>query len=1223
MGRGMKKSERLREMERLYFQHRGGLTDIELAERFGVDRTTIFRDRTELECEIPLQEAATGRYTVDRMKYISAVRLNLTEALALYLAARRMSRHTRTYQAHVVSALEKLAVALKEPMTEHLVHAATTLEQQPPQPERVRILETLTRGWAEHIQVRLTYQGLRADRPTTHLFSPYLIEPSIWSDAIYVIGYSDVFDALTTFSVERIQEAHLSTAPFTIPETFDEQELLRFTWGIWTSQKEPVTVRLKFTGSAAITRLKESIWHPLQKPLVGTVDGGCLWEAQVAEPREMLPWIRGWGGDVEVLEPEGLREMLVREVRKMARVYGISNEPPTPIYQLLWAKLSRDKTRSHPLICHLLDVAAVTQVLWREALTDGQRTAWSTVFGLDTEAVGRLFAFWAALHDLGKASPAFQRQWREAESLFGAALPFPKRFTNEFCPHGLITAIALPEALVAETCLPQRAAKQLARALGGHHGAWPTPHEEQNVKSDERGGAEWDTIRRELVQVLRKTLQPSTPTTWPFARTADVNAFLTWFSGLVSVADWIGSMETYFPYVEAPLDPAKYYAQQVTEHAPVAFQALRWPNWQPPTEACSFETLFPFITDGPSPMQQAVIELADQLDQPALVLIEAPTGSGKTEAALYLADTWARALQQRGLYVAMPTMATSNQMWERVGNFLKQRHGGDVEPLLVHSQARWVVPPPEPTLQEEGQETEVSAATALAWFLPRKKSLLAPYAVGTVDQALLSVLQARHFFVRLFGLSDKTVIFDEIHAYDTYMSTIFQRLLGWLRAMRASVVLLSATLPAQTRRELLAAYAGQMVDVPEVDYPAIAWATADGKAGATPLPTPIDHTLALHWLNREPATIVDVLREALREGGCAAVICNTVARAQEVYAALKEAKIVPEADLTLFHARFPFGWRDEREKGVLARFGKTATRENGKRPERAIVVATQVIEQSLDLDFDIMVSDLAPVDLLVQRAGRLHRHPRQTRPAPVAAPRLCVAVDAAGDAAPDWDRDRYIYAPYLLLRTYLTLRGRASLTLPGEVSPLIETVYGDIPLPETPSALLTALETTRLKMEQSDAKDEFDARKRLVAKPTFDGLLNDMRASLEEDAPDIHKDFQALTRLGPPSISLVCLHQTPTGLNTDPDSSGATVDLKRKPDDKTTEAIARATVNISRREVLAYFQARAESRPPAWRKHALLRDHYVAEFNALGLCPIGENLALRLTREMGLEVVKL
>jgi len=1218
--RAANKSERLLQIEALLLAHPEGLSQSDLARRLGVNRSTINRDLPELTSRFAIYETDDGQLCIDRDHYLADVRFTLHEALALHLAARLMATATDKQNPHAGAALRKLGIALEKlaPLIAgHLKDSADVMDDDARyhDPVYLEVLETLTRAWSLGCKVELKHQTPGAP-VMTYRFSTYFIEPYAIGQTAHVIGWREPPGILRTLKVERIKTARLLDEPYTIPETFDPQRLLADAWGIWYTEADPVPVLLRFHPRVA-ARVQETHWHRNATTAV-QADGYVLWEATIAEPREMLPWIRGWGGDCEVLAPEELRELLVKEVKRTAKVYGVLSQSPTPTYQLLWAKLTHDKTRSHPLICHLLDVAAATEMLWHNALTDGQRAAWCAVFGLDAEALGRQLSFWAALHDLGKASPTFQRQWREAEPLLSPALPFPQRFTNETCPHGLITAVTLPEILSTISSVPLRGSKLLARALGGHHGSWSSPLEEQQVKADARGGAEWDRVRSELVQILRETLQPPTPAPWTFTRIADANAFLTWFSGLVSVSDWIGSMETYFPYVDAPVDPASY-AQQAAAQAQTAFQSLNWPAWQPPAEPRAFDDLFAFQ---PSPMQQTAIALAERLTEPTLVLIEAPTGSGKTEAALYLADTWARVLQQRGLYVAMPTMATSNQMWQRVGQFLRSRYAGAIEPLLIHAQARWATPPETPTLQEEGQETEESAAAALTWFLPRKKSLLVPCAVGTVDQALLSVLQARHFFVRLFGLSDKTVVFDEIHAYDTYMSTLFQRLLGWLRSLRTSVVLLSATLPAQTRQELLEAYAGRALELPPAEYPAISWVTAGGACGVERLPKPESTPVALQWLRRDPTVIVEALRGALNAGGCAAVICNTVARAQELYTAIENAQLVPKADLTLFHARFPFGWRDETEKHVLARFGKRATRENGERPERAIVVATQVIEQSLDLDFDVLISDLAPVDLLVQRAGRLHRHLGRQRPAGVAAPQLYLAVDVEGDAEPDWHTDTFIYTRYLLLRTYLALRGCQNLSLPGEVSQLIEMVYGDSPLPEIPPALLKALESAKTAMEIEDGKNEYEARKRLVGKPTFDDLLTGTAAGLEEDSPDIHAAFQALTRLGPPSISLVCLHRTPTGLNTAPDGSGVTIELQRYPDAATTEALVRATVGVSRRDVLTHFQAQTGARPGVWRKHPLLRDHYIAEFDAAGRCSLNERLVLRLSREKGLELVK-
>lgn len=318
MGRGLTKAERLQEMERLYFQR--AYSDTEMAERLRVDRTTVYRARTELETKIPFIQDDTGRWKIDRTKYLSEIRLNLNEALVLYLAARRVSQQTRIAQPHAASALEKLALVLQQPMTARLVKTADKILSQQVQPERVKVLETITRSWVEGVKVRISYQGLQSKQPREHVVCPYLIEPSPWSDSAYLIGHSNIHGGIATFKLERILSAVLTTESFSIPEEFDENRLLKFAWGIWYEEREPVTVKLRFTPGIATRRLKESLWHPTQK-ITELEDGGCLWEARIAEWQEMLPWIRGWGANVEVLEPKSLRDVCKDEAQKLTAIY--------------------------------------------------------------------------------------------------------------------------------------------------------------------------------------------------------------------------------------------------------------------------------------------------------------------------------------------------------------------------------------------------------------------------------------------------------------------------------------------------------------------------------------------------------------------------------------------------------------------------------------------------------------------------------------------------------------------------------------------------------------------------------------------------------------------------------------------------------------------------------------------------------------------------------------
>ncbi len=1213
MARAVGKAERLLQIEALLLAHPEGLTQAEIARRLEVHRSTIHRYLPDLD-RFAVYETDDGRLAIDRDHYLTQVRFTLHEAMALHLAARMMATRTDRHNPHAASALRKLGIALEKlaPLiSEHLKRSADVMDEaaRRDDPVYMQVLETLTRAWSERRKVRIWHWHEETKQVYEYVFAPYFIEPYPVGRTTHVIGWREPPGALRTFKIERIRRIEKLDESYEIAPDFDPRQHLADAWGIWYTEREPVEVVLRFHPRVA-HRVRETRWHRSEQ-VKEQPDGSLLWRARVAEPQEMLPWIRGWGADVEVIAPEELRDALMNEVQRMADLYGIQ---PIPTYQRLWAKADKGKARTHPLICHMLDVAVVALALWDEALTAGLRDQIATSMGLGVGEAGRFLALLAGLHDIGKASPAFQRLYSPAvKPLERDGLPFPRQFTAKHPPHGTISAHVLGDLLEAEIGLPRRPARRLARSVGGHHGAWPSSLALQRLLSKQVGGEGWDEVRRDLVRAMTQQLKP------PAVKGLETSpkkeqAVLTLLSGLTTVADWIGSMERFFPYVDPPVDLDRY-TEQAEEQAREALKALGWLGWQPPAEPASFDRLFQLK---PRPMQQAVVELAKRLNRPALVIIEAPTGSGKTEAALYLADHWARVLQQRGLYVAMPTMATSNQIFRRVKEVLVRRYPDRLVNLhLVHSQARWSEEVETLLLEttdelEEGDEGKVAALT---WFLPRKRTLLAPFGVGTVDQALLSVLQTRHFFVRLFGLSHKTVVFDEVHAYDTYMSTLFRRLLTWLRAVGASVVILSATLPARARRELLRAYAG-VSEVPEVSYPAITWAM-EGEIGVVPLEATDGRTIALEWVEREPEALARRLAEELREGGCAAVLCNTVRRAQEVYRAIKEARIVPEEDLILFHARYPSAWRDEIERKVLDRFGK-----DGKRPAKAIVVATQVIEQSLDLDFDLMITDLAPADLLLQRAGRLHRHPREGRPAPLTAPRLLIARPDVQDGVPHFGPDAYVYEPYVLLRTFLALQRRKGLVLPQDTEPLIEAVYGDEDgLPsDLPDRIADALEEARQRMEKHYQEGVYEAQKRLIPPPDDEGLLASTTALLEEENPEVHRAFQALTRSGPPGLPVVCLHRTAVGLTLEPDGSGPAVDLDQEPDRGLTRLVGQYTLRITHQGVVQHLLK--QPGPSGWRDHPLLRHHRVLIFED-GLCSLPDTrYALRLSRELGLTIEK-
>jgi CRISPR-associated endonuclease/helicase Cas3 len=466
------------------------------------------------------------------------------------------------------------------------------------------------------------------------------------------------------------------------------------------------------------------------------------------------------------------------------------------------------------------------------------------------------------------------------------------------------------------------------------------------------------------------------------------------------------------------------------------------------------------------------------------------------------------------------------------------------------------------------------------------------------------------------------------------MSVLFERLLAWLGQLGTSVVILSATLPNATRERFVRAYAGAKA-IPNARYPRLTVAPQQGEVNTLELTPPKSKTLAYTWVERDENAIVTMLRERLAQGGCAAVICNTIWRAQKVYKAIQAAGLIDPAredeGLVLFHVRFPMAWREEIENDVLGRFGpNTADKRepNPKRLRKAIVVATQVIEQSLDLDFDVMISDHAPVDLLLQRAGRLHRHEVNEKGRRHAY-ELMICAPSVNDGVPNFDRaDKLVYDEFILLRSWLALQGRSSplVRLPDDMSELIEQVYGNVlPQPDN-DQLQKALADAEAASTRDEGKERFKARQRLIPLPDQNVLHAD-NLELDEDDPRVHQTFQALTRSDKPGTSVVCLHRINGALYTDLKGNSAVYDSSRRPNAAMARELERHSVAIRRPDLEAALLATpadedAQRLLKRWKKVAALRHHRVLIFEE-GQCDLpGTHYRLMLSKEFGLEIVK-
>lgn len=927
---------------------------------------------------------------------------------------------------------------------------------------------------------------------------------------------------------------------------------------------------------------------------------------------------------------------------------------------LLWGKLSRDRERPlayHPLICHTLDTAAVAQLLWREVLTAAARMRVSQRLDIDEVEAARQVSFWAALHDLGKCSPSFQAidsSWKARLETAGY------RCTGaEKKAHAIITASTIPE-LLADKGYPGRVVSGLATMLGGHHGVFPASGDVISVSDSTKGQGLWAESREYVTGTLVQILRAG-----PVGESASLdNPTAMFLAGLVSVADWIASNEEFFGFAVENLQclpeiDAQEYFDESRSRARDALHRLGWLGWAPSKDNPSFRAEFPEIT-APRPVQEATEMLADTLAGPCLVAIEVPTGEGKSEAAMYLADRFGCAYGLRGCYFALPTQATSDQMFSRVHEFLARRYPANVVNLqLLHGHAALSAAFEELRQEgnrlfelgenygEQGYDGAPAGVVASEWFTHRKRGLLAPFGVGTIDQSLLAALQTRHVFVRLFGLAHKTVILDEVHAYDVYMSKLLERLLEWLGALGTSVVLLSATLPCQRARLLAQAYVkglgGRLEELHLDRYPRLTWVTKSGSGSQHVETSEINRrTLDVKWVDGSlpgadggEFALGKRLQKTLQDGGCAVVICNTVHRAQKMYQALKRYFTglcndgYPQLDL--LHARFPFEERYRREKRCLVRFGKPGARVIGadgqevtvSRPERAVLVATQIVEQSLDLDFDLMVTDLAPVDLLLQRAGRLHRHLRQ-RPRGLENPTLWVfAPEIDDDGVPDFAKakdDRFVYEPHVLLRSWLEMKDRNHVRVPEEVEELIEAVYGEDRHPEGLSEALVERWRATWEEHQNEVRGETaQAVERCIPSPSFCGSLwNLAKDPREEDAPDLHQAHQALTRLSEPTVEVVCLYGTADRAFLDPEGK-VPVKTSAKPDHETAMILLGRSVRVAGRGIVEeLLNMPAQS---GWKRSPLLRHHRLIALDSNGEALVG-SYRVKLDPEIGLTFSK-
>lgn len=584
-----------------------------------------------------------------------------------------------------------------------------------------------------------------------------------------------------------------------------------------------------------------------------------------------------------------------------------------------------DSADYHLLVCHCLDVAAVADVWLEESNT--LLTQITNHLQTSQPLAKQIVLFFVLLHDLGKFDARFQNFREDIRQILQGdeweVDPDPTYYSHGSCGYKQF-------CLMFDT-------NEAMKAVAGHHGYCDT-----SIKYDD------PETEDELIELDKQARNDWVKFCLLFCQLNEIPdvSEIPMLAGLCSVADWVGSSITNFS-TDQEIDLHKYYELTI----PRAKAALVETGMINKVQGAGFQFLF-------SPYQPRGIQtlLHNMPLKAGLTLVESDTGSGKTEFALAYASVLINAGLADGVVFGLPTQATANGLFSRVGAAANKLFP-DAKTTLAHGKSKYLISDESGFLHQSN-----------------KRAFLGSMSVATIDQILMGVLGIRHQFVRSFGTRKSVLILDEIHSFDAYMLGLIEQVLKGQHQAYSSVILLSATLPNSLKEKLLLTYQGSSLNSA---YPLVSHTDLQGDTKEFTLPKQATNkTISIDtWRSDDLLPNMNQQQQMLdwvKQGAMVGLICNTVKDAQRLYHQIK--KISPNLSVDLFHARYTFNDRKRLEQQVLKDYDKGAQR-SGR-----LLIATQVIEQSLDLDFDVLISQIAPIEFLMQRMGRLWRHDRINTP---------------------------------------------------------------------------------------------------------------------------------------------------------------------------------------------------------------------------------------------------
>lgn len=828
----------------------------------------------------------------------------------------------------------------------------------------------------------------------------------------------------------------------------------------------------------------------------------------------------------------------------------------------LWAKTG-DESSWLSLEQHMIDSSDAAGFLFDEWLSNDIKALLQQKLLID-EAELRILTRWlAGTHDVGKATKSFQFQldyskhsWLSENvrnSGLSSKMTLATTLAVEYIPHSVSSYGILQHWLETKHDWHPKSAEMLATIIGSHHGYPPLTGQLSKLDNLNRvHESDWKDSWEELLSAITKYVQAEDVLVKYKTLRVPVTAQMI-LTGLVVMSDWIASNTDLFPLSGPEIMSIEKTTTTRSQHA---FSLLAPPPpWVPSTDFSSdiasfYQQRFSwpphFKTNS---LQQKVAEIATNATSATMLIIEAPMGGGKTEAGLAAADLLAQKLNSGGVMFGTPTTASSDGLFERTITWAKntQDQSAVTSMFLAHSKNTLNTNfmnlrfPTQNRFIESEQESHESRVMQHDWFYGRYKGVLSHVVLGTVDQILRVALQSKHVMLRHLALAGKVIIIDEVHAYDSYMQTYLGRAIEWLGAYGVSVILLSATLPESIRNDLAHSYRrGLGAGVVPTEQ------TAEKLDLTYPRITEINSkTLIKHEINQISKNLciqISEINDSLEQleaslstvhekGGCAVVICNTVSRAQNVYDHLQ---VSFGDDVSLLHARFTARDRKEKEEKLLAKFGPKSNLATG-RPKRHVLVATQIVEQSLDLDFDLMITDFCPADLLLQRAGRLHRHNRAEteRPKDLRKPVLLVrGIEAQGSLSkvPVFNtHSTLIYSEAVLIASYSNLlnqlSGAQKLCVPEEISEIVQKTY--LAEPDVPPSWLQDFTTAQTKLKNHIQQQRNKAQAYLLGQPKRNMTIGKAMPSREAEVKEHLQEIKAAAQVRDiePSLEVLLVTQ--------------------------------------------------------------------------------------------------